>query len=418
MIATVISIATILTVQLLGLPDAHAFVNVAGPQALARPALDAQATHALVQVAAASISADVATAPPLAEESTYLFRDQFRIHAEASGPKDGQPVMLIHGFGCSSTYWRATRSTLVDAGYRVHAIDLLGQGKSAKPGRSEGVEYSINLWAEQVDAYARDVVAKERAGGGVGGLFDGLFGNNSNRRDGIVLMGNSLGSLVALSAALGDHTDSQDSEATDLSATASASAYLPGQVKGLCFFNCGVGLNSRGIVDEPQWSPFQRFLFTTVLNTLDVLLFKNPPVLTYLLSEVVTKDLLRGALEGLYRYDPTRVDDELVDSFYYPAKDEGAPEALGQIYTNNPGLSPMDLHEKYSDMAASLPIHLVWGDDDAVTPLSGGVGTFYSGLANDETIVTMDVVESVGHIPFDDNPIECNGSMLRWIEAL
>ena len=172
-------------------------------------------------------------------------------------------------------------------------------------------------------------------------------------------------------------------------------------------------------MDEPQWSPFQRFLFTTVLNTLDLLLFKNPPVLTYLLNEVVTKDLLRGALEGLYRYDPTRVDDELVDSFYYPAKDEGAPDALGQIYTNDPGLSPMDLHKKYSDMAASLPIHLVWGDDDAVTPLAGGVGTFYSNLANDEkTCVTMDVVESVGHIPFDDNPIECNGSMLRWIEAL
>ena len=113
MIATAISIATILAVQLLGLPDAHAFVNVAGPQALARPALDAQATHAFVQVAAASISADVATAPSRAEESTYLFRDQFKIHAEASVPKDGQPVVLIHGFGCSSTYWRATRSTLV-----------------------------------------------------------------------------------------------------------------------------------------------------------------------------------------------------------------------------------------------------------------------------------------------------------------
>lgn len=413
MIATAISIVAILCVQLLALPVAHAFI--AGPQAgVARPANANGEQATRLRVAAASVSADVATAAPLAEESTYLFRDQFKIHAEASGPKDGQPVMLIHGFGCSSTYWRATRSTLVDAGYRVHAIDLLGQGKSAKPGRSEGVEYSINLWASIVDAYARDVVAKERAGGG---LFDGLFGTTTNKSDGIVLVGNSLGSLVALSAALGDHTNSQSNEASD--AAASASAYLPGRVKGLCFFNCGVGLNSRGIVDEPQWSPFQRFLFTTVLNTLDLLLFKNPPVLTYLLSEVVTKDLLRGALEGLYRYDPTRVDDELVDSFYYPAKDEGAPEALGQIYTNDPGLSPMDLHEKYSDMAASLPIHLVWGDDDAVTPLSGGVGTFYSGLSNDETTsVTMDVVESVGHIPFDDNPIECNGSMLRWVEAL
>ena len=405
------AIVTILAVQLLGLPYAHAFTG--SHAAVTRPALGAQPGHVHVEVAAASsTSADVASAAaPLVEESTYLFRDQFKIHAEASGPKDGQPVMLIHGFGCSTTYWRATRSTLVDSGYRVHAIDLLGQGKSAKPGRSEGVHYSINLWASIVDAYARDVVAKERAGGGAGGLFDGLFGTTTtNKSDGIVLMGNSLGSLVALSAALGDHTDNGND---------SAPAYLPGRIRGLCFFNCGVGLNSRGIVDEPQWSAFQRFLFTTVLNTLDLLLFKNPPVLTYLLSEVVTKDLLRGALEGLYRYDPTRVDDELVDSFFNPARDEGAPEALGQIYTNDPGPSPMNLHEKHSDIVKSFPIHLIWGDDDAVTPLQGGVGKFYSGLANDETTsVTMDVVEGVGHIPFDDNPIECNGSMLRWIEAL
>ena len=79
----------------------------------------------------------------------------------------------------------------------------------------------------------------------------------------------------------------------------------------------------------------------------------------------------------------------------------------------------MDLHEKYSDKADSLVIHLVWGDDDAVTPLAGGVGAFYLALADDATTsVTMDVVANTGHIPFDDNPIECNGSMLRWIETL
>jgi len=359
--------------------------------------------RAIVHVAAASASAEVAA-------EKYLFRDKFQIYSETWGPVGGQPVILVHGFGCSTVYWRATMSTLVDAGCRVHAIDLLGQGKSDKPGRADGVEYSINLWASIVDDYARDVVAKEEsAGGGGGGMFDGLFGTNKKNSDGIVLIGNSLGSLVTLSAALGDHADDENGT--------TAAAYLPSQVKGLCFFNCGVGLNSRGIVDEPQWSPFQRFLFTTVLNALDLVLFKNPPVLNYLLNEVVTKDLLRGALQGLYRYDKNRVDDELVDAFYYPAKDKGAPEALGQIYTNDPGLSPMDLHGKYPDKAGSIKIHLVWGDDDAVTPLSGGVGTFYSALAKDETTsVTMDVVSS-GHIPFDDN-IECNGSMLRWIQRL
>mmetsp|Transcript_9827 Transcript_9827/g.19817 ORF Transcript_9827/g.19817 Transcript_9827/m.19817 type:complete len:111 (-) Transcript_9827:89-421(-) len=90
-----------------------------------------------------------------------------------------------------------------------------------------------------------------------------------------------------------------------------------------------------------------------------------------------------------------------------------------EIYTNHPGLSPMQIHEKHAERVAGLPIHLVWGDDDAVTPLDGGVGTFYSALAKDEsTPVTMDVIGGTGHIPFDDNVGESNQSMLRWLETL
>jgi len=390
MVATIFTI--LLAVLGLGPPETHAFIA-------------ARHRGIVVPVSAAAIGPLAATATQVTQEDTYIFRDRFKIHAETSGPKSGQPVLLVHGFGCSTTYWRAAISTLVDAGYRVHVIDLLGQGKSEKPGRAEGVEYSINLWATLLDDYARDVVAEERKNGP--GTGTGTGGG-----EGIILIGNSLGSLVALSAALGDHVDNDDDDPA-------AAAYLPGRVKGLCFYNCGVGLNTRGVVKEKNRSAFQRFLFTAVLNTLDLVLFKNPPVLNYLLDKVVTKDLLRGALEGLYRYDPTRVDDELIDSFYYPAKEKGAPEALGQIYTNDPGRSPMDLHAKYSDKADSLVIHLIWGDDDAVTPLAGGVGTFYLALANDATTsVTMDVVKKTGHIPFDDNPIECNGSMLRWIKTL
>ena len=394
MVATIFTI--LLVVLGLGPPETHAFIA-------------ARHRGIVVPVSAAAIGplAATATATQVTQEETYIFRDRFKIHAETSGPKSGQPVLLVHGFGCSTTYWRAAISTLVDAGYRVHVIDLLGQGKSEKPGRAEGVEYSINLWATLLDDYARDVVAEERKNGPGTGTGTGTGGG-----EGIILIGNSLGSLVALSAALGDHVDDDDDDPA-------AAAYLPGRVKGLCFYNCGVGLNTRGVVKEKNRSAFQRFLFTAVLNALDLVLFKNPPVLNYLLDKVVTKDLLRGALEGLYRYDPTRVDDELIDSFYYPAKEKGAPEALGQIYTNDPGRSPMDLHAKYSDKADSLVIHLVWGDDDAVTPLAGGVGTFYLALANDATTsVTMDVVRKTGHIPFDDNPIECNGSMLRWIKTL
>mmetsp|Transcript_59939 Transcript_59939/g.177732 ORF Transcript_59939/g.177732 Transcript_59939/m.177732 type:complete len:412 (-) Transcript_59939:92-1327(-) len=301
-------------------------------------------------------------------------------------------VLLIHGFGCSTTYWRATVSALSEAGYEVHALDLLGQGQSAKPGREQGVEYSINLWARIVDQYARENIG------------DGTP---------IVLAGNSLGSVVALAAATGDHAANEvggDSPSTFLSEQ--------GRVGGICMFNCGVGMNSRNVANEPQRGPAERFLINFILDVLDILIFKNQLALSYVLDKVVTRDLLRDTLKGLYTNQPERVDDELVESFYSPAKGEGSVDVLSQIYTNDPGKTPMELHDNYGDKLGSFPVHLVWGDDDGVTPLSGGVGQFYKNLAAEEgTSVSFEVVGS-GHVPFDDNPTVSNASMLRWLEEV
>jgi pimeloyl-ACP methyl ester carboxylesterase len=222
-----------------------------------------------------------------------------------------------------------------------------------------------------------------------------------------VLAGNSLGSLVALSAATGDFATNDDS-------------WLKNRVKGICMFNCGVGLNSRGIANEPQWNPTQRFLINSLYNVLTALIFNNRALLRYVLDEVVTRELLRETLQALYKCDPDRVDDELVESFYLPAKDEGSVEALSQIYCNDPGATPFELHAKYGNFLNELPIHLVWGNDDVVTPLvrEGGVGQFYVDLAADEdTNVSFKVVES-GHVPFDDNPTVSNKELLKWLEEV
>ena len=110
------------------------------------------------------------------------------IFAEVSRGSPAKPaVILVHGFGCSTTYWRETVKYLSENEYEVHALDLLGQGRSSKPGRAENVVYSINLWAQLVDEYAQENV-------------------QSNT---VVLMGNSLGSLVALSAVCGDYMDAE-----------------------------------------------------------------------------------------------------------------------------------------------------------------------------------------------------------------
>tara|TARA_B100000524_G_C23406018_1_gene282409 strand:+ start:112 stop:282 length:171 start_codon:yes stop_codon:yes gene_type:complete len=43
---------------------------------------------------------------------------------------EGAPILLVHGFGASVNHWRDNIPALVSAGYRVHAIDLLGLGGS------------------------------------------------------------------------------------------------------------------------------------------------------------------------------------------------------------------------------------------------------------------------------------------------
>mmetsp|Transcript_87 Transcript_87/g.189 ORF Transcript_87/g.189 Transcript_87/m.189 type:complete len:431 (+) Transcript_87:87-1379(+) len=329
-------------------------------------------------------------------------------------------VILLHGFGASTVYWRETMSVLHSEGYDVHALDLLGQGRSSKPFSAQAypssdltdvegvngdsnaqrmemgkntntiVEYSINLWANLVDDYAR-----------------------SHQLERVVLMGNSLGSLVALSAATGDFTYSE-------------TTYLSGEnvdksrVKGLCLFNCGVGLNSRNINKNPDFNSVQRVLINWLFDVFNALIFDNEFLLRYALNNIVTKEVLGDALKSLYVVSPERVDSDLVDSFYYPAKmgGNGAIEAIRQIYCNDAGLTPMEYHGKYPELLDALPVHLIWGLQDVVTPIEGDVGTFYCDrVANNrggKGMTTIDCVRS-GHIPFDDNPVESHELMMKWM---
>ena len=330
------------------------------------------------------------TKPPATTATTSLGSFPFFFDNNTNSKNDKKcSVVLIHGFGCSSYYWRETVQALSSAGYTVHTVDLLGQGKSAKPGRADGVEYSTNLWAELVDNFCRECVAPNHS---------------------IVLAGNSLGSVVALAAAVSDFADD--------SGDATSTTTIPSRIKGVGLFNCGVGMNSVNLLKDPQLNAIQKVIFTAVFDLLNFLIFNNIALLTYVLSEVVTKELLQNALLGLYQCSPDpseRVDEGLVDSFYRPAKEEGSVQALNQIYTNDAGATPMELHERHPQLGSSIPIHVIWGDQDGVTPLQGSVGQFYAKLADDgNTNVSMNVLRA-GHIPFDEIP-ECNESMVKWLD--
>lgn len=50
--------------------------------------------------------------------------------ADASGPEDGPPVLLLHGGGQTRHAWGKTAQTLADRGFRAIAVDARGHGES------------------------------------------------------------------------------------------------------------------------------------------------------------------------------------------------------------------------------------------------------------------------------------------------
>lgn len=55
------------------------------------------------------------------------------LHVATAGPADGDPVVLVHGWPQHWWIWRGVIPPLVEAGYRVIAIDLRGHGWSDAP---------------------------------------------------------------------------------------------------------------------------------------------------------------------------------------------------------------------------------------------------------------------------------------------
>lgn len=61
-------------------------------------------------------------------------------------------VLLLHGFAAHSFTWRGVIDELVQAGYHVWSIDLIGFGYSDKPVKCS---YGLDLFTDQLEAFMR-----------------------------------------------------------------------------------------------------------------------------------------------------------------------------------------------------------------------------------------------------------------------
>ncbi len=206
------------------------------------------------------------------------------------------PLLLIHGFGASTDHWRKNIAQLREH-YQVWAIDLLGFGRSEKP----NLEYSGNLWQEQLHDFIKQVVQQP-----------------------VVLAGNSLGGYAALSVA----------------------AKCSDAASGLIL------INSAGPFSDA--TPSQ----ANIIQKISRWLLKQPWV-TYLLFQRLRQPaVIRKTLEKLY-VDKTAITDQLVEDIYRPSCDRGAAQVFASVFKSPQGEKVDRLLQQLK-----CPLLVIWGEAD------------------------------------------------------
>ncbi|NTU77803.1 MAG: alpha/beta hydrolase [Chloroflexales bacterium] len=107
-----------------------------------RPTLGAQATSEKYQTYRAEVEAQLAgqlsaaerkrltDEQGLLEQARFVKLNGVVHHYMDYGPRDGEPLVLVHGWDCSSYWWHYIIDPMVAAGYRVILYDLRGHGFS------------------------------------------------------------------------------------------------------------------------------------------------------------------------------------------------------------------------------------------------------------------------------------------------
>lgn len=225
------------------------------------------------------------------------------VHAIAAAPAEpeGPAILLVHGFGASTDHWRHNIPVLAQR-HEVHAIDLLGFGRSAKPAE---LAYGGPLWRDQLAAYVHERIGRPT-----------------------VLVGNSLGGFSALAAgaALGD------------------------QAAGV------VLLNAAGPFSDEQAPPKGWGAITR--QTIAGALLKSPVLQRLLFENLRRPATIRRTLNQVY-VDKTNVDEALVEAIRRPSLDPGAFGVFRTVF-DIPRGQPLD--ELFVQL--TCPLLLLWGIRD------------------------------------------------------
>ncbi|MEM9117406.1 MAG: alpha/beta fold hydrolase [Cyanobacteria bacterium P01_F01_bin.56] len=268
---------------------------------------------------------------------------------------DGQPLVLVHGFGASIGHWRKNIPVLADAGYEVHALDLLGFGASDKP----PLEYTLELWETLLQDYWREHIGRPA-----------------------VFVGNSIGGLMTLMLL----------------------AHAPEMAQAGVLLNCADGLNHR---PEELNLPLR-----VVMGTFGKVVNSNL-IGPLVFNEVRRKFRIRGSLQQVYG-NREAITDDLVEILYRPSCDPGAQKVFASILAAPPGPKPSELLPHIQQ-----PLLVLWGEDDPWTPIKGATLYQELSEADDAIAppVTFHAIAKTGHCPHDERPEVINPLIIDWLQT-
>ena len=299
--------------------------------------------------------------------SKYWDWNGYKISWNIKGKKNNDPIILIHGFGACSAHWRNNINFFVQKGYSVYSIDLLGFGNSDQPGIRQIYALDNGVWCDQVSDFIDEIIRPI----------------NSNK---IILIGNSLGSLVALTCAVS----------------------IPEEILGVIASPLPDQINFRK--QNFKLNPFFLRIKTTIIRAFFIFI----PIKLILLLVVKFRLITIGLFSAYYKKN--KVDKELINIIKKPVMRNTAARALRAMCigmaTRSYKLKAPFLLENICRVK-KIPLLLIWGERDNFIPLFLGkrIANFYSW-------VELKIIPKSGHCVHDEDHNKFNEISYQWINDL
>jgi len=306
--------------------------------------------------------------PTLKGKNTQYWNwNDFKICWSVLGEGNANPILFLHGFGASSQHWRYNLSFFAERNFAAYSLDLIGFGKSDQPGIRTIGKLDNGIWCNQVEDFINQVIKPK----------------NSKK---VILIGNSLGALVALTCAVFLENKIETVIA----------APLPDQIEN----------NNPKMLTNP--------IFKFLKNRFISLFFIIFPleIILFLINKF---GIIKLGLNAAY-FKKENIDNDLINMVKKPVLRKTSARALramciGMSSRKN-NLRASYLLRKLSS-SKKVPFLLIWGDKDNFIPLFIG-----KKIANFHRWVKLKIISNSGHCVHDEDPTVFNRISYEWIRDL